>query len=256
LRGFPIITAKSGIFIWRGSHVSWYSQYQRRRQIIDETVDLPGRKLDYGLDAQNTTAAASSIADDAPAPAPAFTKRGKNLRWGRRCHFFAILQAALPKFAYAGAGSIPLWARSQIVGRVWKLCEDDNQQDTAQHTAQHKEVTKYANEFQSQFFFRSYPKLMESSLHQAWESAVGNPFVPTIGKGSQFFVGSTLLAIGLLLSGLFGLSKFLEPYTVDSKLMLYADRSLINIPLIGIPASVAVAYVKVSKYVCCTITDI
>ncbi len=49
---------------------------------------------------------------------------------------------------------------------------------------------------------------MESSLHQVWESAVGNPFVPTIGKGSQFFLGFTLLTIGLLLSGLFGISTF------------------------------------------------
>jgi hypothetical protein len=47
---------------------------------------------------------------------------------------------------------------------------------------------------------------MESSLHQVWESAVGNPFVPTVGKGSQFLLGFSLLTIGLLLSGLFGLS--------------------------------------------------
>lgn len=49
---------------------------------------------------------------------------------------------------------------------------------------------------------------MDSSLHQVWESAVGNPFVPTIGKDSQFFVGITLLILGVLLSGLFGLSRF------------------------------------------------
>jgi hypothetical protein len=47
---------------------------------------------------------------------------------------------------------------------------------------------------------------MESSLHQVWESAVGNPFEPTIGKESQFFVGITLLILGILLSGFFGLS--------------------------------------------------
>ena len=47
---------------------------------------------------------------------------------------------------------------------------------------------------------------MEPSLHQVWESAVGNPFEPSIGKGSQFFVGITLLIIGVLLSGFFGLS--------------------------------------------------
>jgi hypothetical protein len=47
---------------------------------------------------------------------------------------------------------------------------------------------------------------MESSLHNVWESAVGNPFVPTIGKDSQFTVGISLLIAGILLSGLFGLS--------------------------------------------------
>lgn len=48
---------------------------------------------------------------------------------------------------------------------------------------------------------------MESSLHQVWESASGNPFEPTIGKGSQFFVGFSLLLVGTILSVLFGLSK-------------------------------------------------
>ncbi|XMA18306.1 hypothetical protein WAI453_011097 [Rhynchosporium graminicola] len=68
---------------------------------------------------------------------------------------------------------------------------------------------------------------MDSSLHQVWESAAGNPFVPTIAKDSQFFVGFTLLSIGLLLSGYFGL-----------------NRSVLNIPLIGIPASLSIAYVQ------------
>jgi len=75
---------------------------------------------------------------------------------------------------------------------------------------------------------------MESSLHQVWESAVGNPFVPTVGKGSQFFLGFTLLTIGLLLSGLFGL-----------------NRSIINIPVIGIPASLAIAFGAV--YMICAV---
>jgi hypothetical protein len=47
---------------------------------------------------------------------------------------------------------------------------------------------------------------MESSLHEVWESAVGNPFVPIIGKNSQFTIGINLLIVGILLSGLFGLS--------------------------------------------------
>ncbi|PMD21009.1 hypothetical protein NA56DRAFT_704253 [Hyaloscypha hepaticicola] len=66
---------------------------------------------------------------------------------------------------------------------------------------------------------------MESSLHQVWESAVGDAFVPTVGKGSQFLLGFTLLTVGLLLSGLFGL-----------------NRSIINIGAIGLPASLAIAF--------------
>lgn len=50
---------------------------------------------------------------------------------------------------------------------------------------------------------------MESSLHGVWESAVGNSFVPTIGKDSQFTVGFSLLVLGILLSGFFGLSEFI-----------------------------------------------
>ncbi|KAE9368466.1 hypothetical protein N431DRAFT_470170 [Stipitochalara longipes BDJ] len=82
--------------------------------------------------------------------------------------------------------------------------------------------------------FESNSKLMESSLHQVWESAVGNPFVPTVGKGSQFFLGFTLLTIGLLLSGLFGL-----------------NRSIINIGALGIPASLAIAFGAV--YMICAV---
>jgi hypothetical protein len=59
---------------------------------------------------------------------------------------------------------------------------------------------------------------MDSSLHQVWESASGSPFVPTIGKDSQFFVGFSLLTIGLLLTGLFGLSEFPEHLPVDCHL--------------------------------------
>ncbi|TVY39170.1 DNA damage checkpoint control protein [Lachnellula occidentalis] len=75
---------------------------------------------------------------------------------------------------------------------------------------------------------------MESSLHQVWESAVGSPFVPTVGKGSQFFLGFTLLTIGFLLTGLFGL-----------------NRSVVNIPIIGIPASAAFAFGAV--YMICAV---
>ncbi|KAH8906056.1 hypothetical protein BR93DRAFT_969279 [Coniochaeta sp. PMI_546] len=66
---------------------------------------------------------------------------------------------------------------------------------------------------------------MDSSLHEVWQAASGSPFLPTIGKGSQFFIGFLLLVIGLALSGLFAL-----------------NRSLINVPVLGVPASLAVAF--------------
>jgi cell cycle checkpoint protein len=48
---------------------------------------------------------------------------------------------------------------------------------------------------------------MESSLQQIWADAAGSPFVTPVGKDSQFFVGFSLLVAGILLSGLFGMSK-------------------------------------------------
>jgi len=49
---------------------------------------------------------------------------------------------------------------------------------------------------------------MDSSLHEVWQAASGSPFLPTIGKDSQFLVGFTLLSLGLGLSGAFALSGF------------------------------------------------
>jgi len=49
--------------------------------------------------------------------------------------------------------------------------------------------------------------LMESSLQEVWDAAAGNPFVPTIGKDSQFLVGISLLLFGTLLTAFFGLSE-------------------------------------------------
>ncbi|KAG9235910.1 hypothetical protein BJ875DRAFT_482750 [Amylocarpus encephaloides] len=75
---------------------------------------------------------------------------------------------------------------------------------------------------------------MDSPLHQVWESASGSPFLPTVGKNSQFFVGFSLLTIGLLLTGLFGL-----------------NRSVVNISVIGVPASLAIAFGAV--YMICAV---
>ncbi|KAI8959669.1 hypothetical protein F5Y11DRAFT_296072 [Daldinia sp. FL1419] len=66
---------------------------------------------------------------------------------------------------------------------------------------------------------------MDSSLHEIWQTAPGSPFLPTVGKGSQFLVGFVLLLLGLSLTGAFAL-----------------NRSLVNLPLYGVPASLAVAY--------------
>jgi len=52
---------------------------------------------------------------------------------------------------------------------------------------------------------------MDSSLHEVWQAASGSPFLPTVGKGSQFFVGFLLLLIGLALGGLFTLSRSFVP---------------------------------------------
>jgi cell cycle checkpoint protein len=50
---------------------------------------------------------------------------------------------------------------------------------------------------------------MDSSLHEVWQAAAGSPFLPTIGKESQFTVGFLLLLIGVALTGYFALSRFL-----------------------------------------------
>lgn len=48
---------------------------------------------------------------------------------------------------------------------------------------------------------------MDSSLHEVWQAASGHPFLPTVGKHSQFLVGFILLFVGLTLGGYFTLSK-------------------------------------------------
>ncbi|TQS37942.1 hypothetical protein Golomagni_01563 [Golovinomyces magnicellulatus] len=84
---------------------------------------------------------------------------------------------------------------------------------------------------------------MESKLHQVWEGAAANPFYPLIGKNNQLLMGLTLLITGLLLTGFFGLSKH-KIFHSKSKAAETptADRSAVNIPLIGIPASLAAAF--------------
>ncbi|WPJ58961.1 hypothetical protein SMAC4_13120 [Sordaria macrospora] len=69
---------------------------------------------------------------------------------------------------------------------------------------------------------------MDSPLLEVWHGASASPFLPTIGKGTQFPVAFLLLLIGFTLTGAFTL-----------------NRSIINLPLLGIPASLAFAYVPV-----------
>ncbi|KAI0531783.1 hypothetical protein GGR58DRAFT_215280 [Xylaria digitata] len=67
---------------------------------------------------------------------------------------------------------------------------------------------------------------MDSSLHELWHTASGSPFQPAVGKGSQFFVGFVLLLLGLSLTGGFAF-----------------NRSLVGLPVYGIPAGLAIACV-------------
>ncbi|GAB1310039.1 checkpoint clamp complex protein Rad1 [Madurella fahalii] len=66
---------------------------------------------------------------------------------------------------------------------------------------------------------------MDSSLHEVWQAASGSPFVPTVGKNSQFLVAFVLLLLGFALSGAFAL-----------------NRSLVNLPVLAVPASLALAF--------------
>ncbi|KAI8933672.1 hypothetical protein NX059_009391 [Plenodomus lindquistii] len=75
---------------------------------------------------------------------------------------------------------------------------------------------------------------MSSPLVDVWEAAAASPFSPAIGKDSQFAVGFTLLAISLVLSTIFGL-----------------NRSLVNLPVLAAPASIAFGFGAV--YMICAV---
>ncbi|CAF3601691.1 unnamed protein product [Fusarium graminearum] len=71
----------------------------------------------------------------------------------------------------------------------------------------------------------SFPtKPMDSSLHEVWQAAAGSPFFPTVDKDTQFTLAFALLLVGFFLTGVFAL-----------------NRTLINVPLLGIPASLTLA---------------
>lgn len=48
---------------------------------------------------------------------------------------------------------------------------------------------------------------MDSKLVEVWQTAAGSPFLPTVGKNSQFLVAFVLLFAGLASFGIFALSK-------------------------------------------------
>lgn len=61
---------------------------------------------------------------------------------------------------------------------------------------------------------------MDSQLVDVWQTAAGSPFLPTIGKNTQFLVAFALLLLGLSLFGIFALSmSFLRP--VSHKFLPY-----------------------------------
>ncbi|KAI9753852.1 MAG: hypothetical protein M4579_004980 [Chaenotheca gracillima] len=64
-----------------------------------------------------------------------------------------------------------------------------------------------------------------SALNEVWEGASGTPFQPIISKDRQFVVGCTLLLFALISTGYFSL-----------------NRTLTNLPLVGIPASLAFGF--------------
>lgn len=76
--------------------------------------------------------------------------------------------------------------------------------------------------------------MSSTPLLDLWEASAGQPFQPSIGKNAQFTVGFTLLLIAILLSGLFGL-----------------NNSLKNLPVYGIPASLAFGFGAV--YMICAV---
>ncbi|RDA91519.1 hypothetical protein CP533_4368 [Ophiocordyceps camponoti-saundersi (nom. inval.)] len=66
---------------------------------------------------------------------------------------------------------------------------------------------------------------MDSSLHEVWQAAAGSPFLPVVGKGSQFLAGFVLLLLGLTATGFFAL-----------------NRSVVNVVVVGVPASLSLAF--------------
>ncbi|KAH7390830.1 hypothetical protein DE146DRAFT_758275 [Phaeosphaeria sp. MPI-PUGE-AT-0046c] len=75
---------------------------------------------------------------------------------------------------------------------------------------------------------------MSSPLLDVWEAASGAPYYPAVGKNTQFAVAFVLLLLSLVLGTVFGL-----------------NRSLVNLSLLGVPASLAFGFGAV--YMICAV---
>ncbi|KAF2677538.1 hypothetical protein K458DRAFT_319323 [Lentithecium fluviatile CBS 122367] len=75
---------------------------------------------------------------------------------------------------------------------------------------------------------------MSTPLLNVWEAAASSPFYPPVSKNQQFTFGFLLLLISLVLVTVFSL-----------------NRSFINLPIIGVPASLAFGFGAV--YMICAV---
>ncbi|KAK1998463.1 DNA repair exonuclease rad1 [Colletotrichum falcatum] len=66
---------------------------------------------------------------------------------------------------------------------------------------------------------------MDSKLLEVWQAAASTPFNPAVGKDTQFLVAFLLLLTGVGITGVFAL-----------------NRSIVNVLVLGIPASAAIAF--------------
>ncbi|KAI4921312.1 hypothetical protein J4E85_008657 [Alternaria conjuncta] len=92
---------------------------------------------------------------------------------------------------------------------------------------------------------------MSSPLVDVWEAAASSPFSPAVGKNTQFTVGFVLLAISLILTTIFGLSTRHSYIPLASPTHAHTDRSFINLPVLGVPASLAFGFGAV--YMICAV---
>ncbi|KAH7086292.1 hypothetical protein FB567DRAFT_67116 [Paraphoma chrysanthemicola] len=91
---------------------------------------------------------------------------------------------------------------------------------------------------------------MSSPLLDVWEAASGSPYYPAVGKNTQFTVGFVLLFLSLILGAVFGLSTRLFSTRLNSR-SRQTDRSFTNLPLLGVPASIAFGFGAV--YMICAV---